>query len=177
MPTTLICEQTKQIAAELTESLSPGNLLVIGCSTSEITGRHIGSASSADTAAAVVDVLMPLLSERGISLAAQCCEHLNRALVVERETAERYNLIEVSVRPRPHAGGAFAAAVYDRMKNPVVVEAVGAHAGIDIGCTLIGMHLRPVAVPFRSKTTHIGEALATCALTRPKYIGGPRAEY
>ena len=177
MPTTVIREQTRHISAELTETLSRGNLLVVGCSTSEITGRHIGSASSAETAAAVVDALIALSSERGIALAAQCCEHLNRALVVERETAERYNLAEVSVRPRPHAGGAFAAAIYDRMANPVVVEAVQAHAGMDIGCTLIGMHLRPVAVPFRPKVMRIGEALVTCALTRPKYIGGPRAEY
>ena len=118
-----------------------------------------------------------VLGDNGIYLAAQCCEHLNRALVVEREAAEKYMLEEVCVRPMPKAGGSFATAVYDRMKDPVMVEHVRAHAGMDIGCTLIGMHLKEVAVPLRLSVKHIGDALVTAAYTRPKLIGGVRAHY
>ena len=118
-----------------------------------------------------------MLNENGIYLAAQCCEHLNRALVVERAAAEKYMLDEVCVRPMPKAGGSFATAVYDRMSDPVMVEHVKAHAGIDIGCTLIGMHLKDVAVPLRLSVKKIGDALVTAAYTRPKLIGGVRAHY
>ena len=119
--------------------------------------------------------LIHILNENGIYLAAQCCEHLNRALVVERAAAEKYMLDEVCVRPMPKAGGSFATAVYDRMSDPVMVEHVKAHAGMDIGCTLIGMHLKDVAVPLRLSCKKIGDALVTAAYTRPKLIGGVRA--
>ena len=169
-------------AAALTElldaaKLRPGQLVVIGCSSSEILGRHIGKGSSPEAAQAVYAAVAPILAERGLSLAAQCCEHLNRALVMERADAERFGYAPVCVRPVPKAGGSFAAAVYDGMTEPVVVERVRADAGLDIGLTLIGMHLREVAVPVRLKTCRVGEALLTAARTRPKLIGGCRAVY
>ena len=125
----------------------------------------------------MLDAIYPLLKEKGIFLAAQCCEHLNRAIIIERECAKRYQLDEVCVVPQPKAGGSFATAVYKRMSEPVAVEAIKAHAGIDIGSTLIGMHLRCVAVPVRLSLSKIGEANIVCARTRPKYIGGERAKY
>lgn len=167
------------VADELLDAaaLRRGDILVVGCSTSEVVGGVIGKNSSADAAAAIYAAIAPKLEERGIYLAAQCCEHLNRALVVERECAEKYSLCEVCVLPRPHAGGSWATCVYGSMKDPVMVESVSAHAGIDIGLTLIGMHLRPVAVPVRTKHERILEARVVCARTRPKLIGGIRAEY
>ena len=169
-------------AAALTElldaaKLRPGQLVVIGCSSSEILGQRIGKGSSPEAAQAVYAAVTPILAGRGLSLAAQCCEHLNRALVMERADAERFGYAPVCVRPVPKAGGSFAAAVYDGMADPVVVEHVRADAGLDIGLTLIGMHLREVAVPVRLKTCRIGEALLTAARTRPKLIGGCRAVY
>ncbi len=160
-----------------TAALSAGQVLVVGCSSSEILGRHIGRAGSMEAAAAVVDVLLPEVQRRGVFLAAQCCEHLNRALVLEAEAAARYGWEPVAVVPQPHAGGSFAATVYKRLRQPVAVEAVAAHAGMDIGDTLIGMHLKQVAVPVRLQVRRIGEANVVCARTRPKYIGGPRAVY
>ena len=121
--------------------------------------------------------LAPILEENGILLAAQCCEHLNRALIVERKTAEKYGYEPVNVRPWAHAGGAFATTVWEHMEDPVAVEAIKAHAGMDIGDTLIGMHLKTVAVPVRLSVKKIGEANLVCARTRPKYIGGERARY
>lgn len=158
-------------------ALKPGQQVVIGCSSSEIVGQKIGKGSTPEAAKAVVDEILPILNERGLYLAAQCCEHLNRALVVERAAAEKYMLDEVCVRPMPKAGGSFATAVYDRMSDPVMVEHVKAHAGMDIGCTLIGMHLKDVAVPLRLSVKKIGDALVTAAYTRPKLIGGVRAHY
>lgn len=157
--------------------LSRGDILVIGCSTSEVVGGQIGKSSSADAAAAIYDAVAPVLAEKGIFLAAQCCEHLNRALVVERACAEKYCLDEVCVRPQPHAGGSWATKVYDSFANPVMVERIAAHAGIDIGLTLIGMHLRPVAVPVRTEQRTVGSAAVVTARTRPKLIGGARAVY
>lgn len=164
---------------ELLESahLKPGALLVIGCSSSEILGQKIGKGSSPETAQAVVDAILPILDARQILLAAQCCEHLNRALIVERTTMEKYGFEQVTVIPRPKAGGSFATAVYAAMKDPVAVEFVKADAGLDIGNTLIGMHLKHVAVPLRLSVKHIGEAAVNAARTRPKLIGGIRAEY
>ena len=158
-------------------ALKPGQQVVIGCSSSEIMGQKIGKGSTPEAAKAVVDEILPILNERGLYLEAQCCEHLNRALVVERAAAEKYMLEEVCVRPMPKAGGSFATAVYDRMSDPVMVEHVKAHAGMDIGCTLIGMHLKDVAVPLRLSVKKIGDALVTAAYTRPKLIGGVRAHY
>jgi len=157
--------------------LHPGDLVVVGCSSSEILGENIGKGSSPEAAGAVVAGILPVLEESDLLLAAQCCEHLNRALIVERTTAEKFGYEIVSVRPRPKAGGSFATAVYESMKDPVAVEAVRAAAGLDIGDTLIGMHLKAVAVPLRLKTKIIGKAAVHGARTRPKLIGGARAEY
>lgn len=154
-----------------------GEIMVIGCSSSELTGGTIGKASAPEAAEALLDAIYPILKEKGIFLAAQCCEHLNRAIIIERECAKKYQLDEVCVVPQPKAGGSFATAVYKRMSDPVAVEAIKAHAGIDIGSTLIGMHLRCVAVPVRLSLSKIGEANIVCARTRPKYIGGERAKY
>ncbi len=157
--------------------LSPGDLLVIGCSSSEIMGKHIGKGSSLEVAQAVYAGIAPVLASRGILLAAQCCEHLNRALIVERATAEKFGYEPVNVRPWAHAGGSFATTVWENMQDPVAVEHIRASAGMDIGDTLIGMHLKHVAVPVRLSVKKIGEANLVCARTRPKFIGGERAQY
>lgn len=176
-------EEIRQASAEaMTElldaaKLPEGALVVVGCSSSEILGERIGKGSSPEAAQAVVDAILPILEERRVLLAAQCCEHLNRALIVERTTMEKYGLEQVTVMPRPKAGGSFATAVYAAMKDPVAVEFVKADAGLDIGNTLIGMHLKHVAVPLRLSVKHIGEAAVNAARTRPKLIGGVRAEY
>ena len=174
-----IKSQAKQVVSELIDAskLKAGQILVIGCSTSEIIGNTIGKASIPEVARAVVAEIYPILKEKSIYLAAQCCEHLNRALIVERSCAERYGLCEVCVVPAPKAGGSFATAVWESMDEPVAIESISAHAGLDIGGTLIGMHLRAVAVPVRLSLSKIGEANILCAYTRPKYIGGSRAKY
>ena len=154
-----------------------GEIMVIGCSSSELTGGTIGKASAPEAAEALLDAVYPILKEKGLFLAAQCCEHLNRALVLERECAEKYGLEIVSVVPKTKAGGSFATTAYENFNAPVVVEAIKAHAGVDIGSTLIGMHLRAVAVPVRLSMKQLGQANVTFARTRPKYIGGPRAQY
>ena len=172
-------EQARLAVTELVEAagLREGDIFVVGCSTSEVTGHTIGKASIPPAAAALLAGIYPVLQERGIYIAAQCCEHLNRAIILEAACAERYGIEVVSVRPHPKAGGSFATAVYETLERPVAVESVKAHAGIDIGGTLIGMHLRHVAVPVRLSISRIGEANILCARTRPKYIGGPRAKY
>lgn len=157
--------------------LKAGELLVIGCSSSEIVGERIGKGSSMEAAEAVYAGIAPALREHGILLAAQCCEHLNRALIVERSTAEKFGYEPVNVRPWAHAGGSFATTVWAHMEQPVAVERIRAHAGMDIGDTLIGMHLREVAVPLRLSVKKIGMANLVCARTRPKFIGGERARY
>ena len=154
-----------------------GGIVVVGCSTSEVAGRRIGSDSSLDIAGALWDGIAPVLRDRRIFLAVQCCEHLNRAVVLERAAAEKARLELVNAVPQLHAGGAFAATAYVRMEDPVMVEEVRAAAGIDIGGTLIGMQLRRVAVPVRLSIDRIGEARILCARTRPKFIGGVRAVY
>ena len=171
-----------QAEAAITEllgvaGLHPGDLLVIGCSSSEIMGAHIGKGSSLEAAQAVYAGIAPVLASRGILLAAQCCEHLNRALIIERATAEKFGYEPVNVRPWAHAGGSFATTVWENMQEPVAVEHIRASAGMDIGDTLIGMHLRDVAVPVRLSVKKIGEANLVCARTRPKFIGGERAQY
>ena len=174
-----ITRQARQAAAELLAAarLAPGSILVVGCSSSEIMGSRIGKGSTPEAAEAVVEAIYPLIEERGLYLAAQCCEHLNRALIVEREAAEKFGYEPVCVIPQPKAGGSFATAVWKRMKDPVPVEHVRASAGLDIGCTLIGMHRKEVAVPLRLAVKHIGEAPVSAARTRPKLIGGVRAVY
>lgn len=154
-----------------------GELVVVGCSSSEVVGERIGTFSSAEAAEAVLEGIALPLREKGLFLAAQCCEHLNRAVIVERAAAKAHGLEIVNVVPHAHAGGAFAAAVYARLDSPVAVECVRASAGMDIGGVLIGMQLKPVAVPVRISIDKIGSARLTLARTRPKYIGGERAKY
>ena len=179
----ITCEEIRRQAAQAAEELleaaklEEGSLFVVGCSSSEITGGTIGKASSLEAAQAVFDGVYPLLQARGVFLVAQCCEHLNRALVLEAECARKYGYEPVSVRPQPKAGGSFATTAWERFQAPVAVETVRAHAGLDIGGTLIGMHLRPVAVPVRLSLDHVGKAVLLCARTRPKFIGGGRACY
>ena len=174
-----ITAQARTAAAELLDAagLKAGDLFVVGCSSSEVLGGPIGKASSQEAARAVFAGIYPILRERGIYLAAQCCEHLNRALIIEGECAERYGYEPVCVVPQPHAGGSFAVQAWRAFERPVAVERVRAHAGLDIGGTLIGMHLREVAVPVRLSLDHIGQAILLCARTRPKFIGGSRAAY
>lgn len=174
-----IMQQARQAVTELLDRAEPipGQILVVGCSSSEIGGGAIGAQSNLELAQAVFEGIYPVLQERGIALAAQCCEHLNRALIVERGVAEQYGLEEVCVIPRPKAGGAFATTAYDRFTDPVAVEHIRAHVGMDIGDTLIGMHLKDVAVPVRLTADRIGAARVICARTRPKLIGGVRAYY
>lgn len=172
-------QQVKAAVQELlaAAALQPGQVLVVGCSTSEVAGQRIGTAGSEEIARNVLEPLYEETQANGIYLACQCCEHLNRALVVPRAAMERYQWEEVCVVPVPHAGGAFAARAIREMPDAVVVEEIKAHAGLDIGCTLIGMHLRRVAVPVRLKANKVGSALVTAARTRPKLIGGERAVY
>lgn len=174
-----ITAQARSVVTELLDQakLKPGALLVIGCSSSEMVGQRIGKGSSVEAAQAAFQGIYPILQKCGIQLAVQCCEHLNRALILEREAAEQRGYEIVNVKPQPHAGGSFAVTAWNAFKDPVAVEAIQADAGMDIGGTLIGMHLRRVAVPVRTGLNHIGEAIVLCARTRPKYIGGPRAVY
>ncbi len=181
MNPTEIQEQVKEAFGILMNAAKPekGALLVLGCSTSEITGSRIGSNSSEDAAKAVLDALLPLVNEAGLALAVQGCEHINRALCCSRETMNRLNLQQVWVKPWLHAGGACVTEAYARIKDAVMVESLNGQAtlGIDIGDTLIGMHLHCVAVPVHSPLRRIGEANLVMAFSRPKYVGGPRAQY
>ena len=179
MDYSVITAQARQAMTELLDAAQPepGDIVVVGCSSSEILGAHIGKGSSPEAAKAVLDGLAPVVEARGLYLAAQCCEHLNRALILEKEAARKYGYPVVNVVPQPKAGGSFATAVYAHLHEPVAVEAIQAACGLDIGGTLIGMHLRPVAVPVRLALDHIGDAILLCARTRPKYIGGSRAVY
>ncbi len=171
-----------QVTRALTEllevaNLQKGDLLVVGCSTSEVTGGVIGKNSAPEAAKAVYEALQAVLHPRGIFLAAQCCEHLNRSLIVEKEYALAHNLRRVNVVPHAHAGGAFATHVYANLEAPCAVMNVQADAGLDIGQTLIGMHLAPVAVPVRTSVKTVGEAILVAARTRLPFAGGERARY
>ena len=174
-----ILNETKAVVEELLEcaKLRRGDICVIGCSTSEITGNNPGTNSTPQIAEAVFEVIYKALNDRGIYIAAQCCEHLNRALVIEEEAAEKYGYEPVNVIPQPKAGGSFATAAYKALKKPVVVEKIRACAGIDIGGVLIGMHLKETAVPVPLKQRSIGQARIIAARTRPKFVGGERAVY
>lgn len=171
--------QVRMAVQELVDvaGLAAGQVLVVGCSTSEVDGHRMGTAGSESVAEAVLEPLWEAAQAKGIYLACQCCEHLNRALVVQREAARLYNWEEVAVVPVPRAGGAFASRALRQMPGAMVVEEIGAHAGLDIGSVLIGMHLRKVAVPVRLGLSMIGQARVTAARTRPKLIGGERAVY
>lgn len=174
-----ISAETEKAARELLAraNLRPGQIFVLGCSTSEVQGKAIGKGSSMEIAAAILEPLLEVIREQKLYLAVQCCEHLNRALVVEAALAERYENDIVQVYPVPGAGGAAAAMAMELFAEPVLLERIQAHAGLDIGQTLIGMHLRPVVVPVRLSVKCIGSALLTAARTRPKLIGGNRAVY
>lgn len=174
-----IQEQATAAVRELIEvaRLQAGDLLVVGCSSSEVLGEKIGTASSMDAAGAIMDGILPILQEKGIFLAAQCCEHLNRAIILEADAAKSRGYEAVNVLPQPKAGGSFATTAWQRMVHPVAVEEIRADAGLDIGGTLIGMHLKRVAVPVRLSVDAIGEARLLAARTRPKFIGGCRAQY
>lgn len=154
-----------------------GRLLVIGCSTSEVIGKRIGTGGTLEVAQAIFAALDEFAKQKGAYLAFQGCEHINRALIIERTTAIKYGLDEVSVVPARHAGGALATYAFTNLEDAVVVEHIKADAGIDIGDTMIGMHLKHVAVPLRSTVKQIGQAHVAFAMTRPKLIGGPRAQY
>lgn len=173
-----IKEQARKAASELVEiaHLKKGNIFVVGCSSSEVMGQRIGKGSDINAAEAIYEGIMSVLEPKGIFLAAQCCEHLNRAVIVEREALLPGTEI-VNVVPHPHAGGSFATTMYHKAKDPVALEEIKADAGIDIGNTLIGMQLKKVAVPVRLSIKKIGEAPIVCARTRPKFIGGARAIY
>lgn len=173
-----IREQAAHAVTELlaVAKLDKGDIFVIGCSSSEIKGANIGKGSDIDAAKAVYEGVMPILREKGIFLAAQCCEHLNRAVIVEKAALLPGTEI-VNVVPQLHAGGSFAMTVYQNAEHPVAVEEIKADAGMDIGDTLIGMQLKRVAVPVRISVKKIGEANVVCARTRPKFIGGSRAVY
>ena len=158
-------------------NLQKGELFVIGCSTSVIAGEKIGTSGSEEIAAAIYSELKQLQEKADIHLAFQCCEHLNRSLVVGRETLKEFQLTEVSAVPVPEAGGSMASFAYKNMQHPVLAERIQAHAGIDIGETMIGMNLKHVAVPVRLASSWIGSARLTAAITRPKLIGGQRAQY
>ena len=174
-----IKKEANSAFCELIEAakLHEGSIIVIGCSTSEIAGDRIGTHSNVDIAKALYDGFYDMLKDKGIFIAAQCCEHLNRALVIEKELADRLNIPIVNAVPQPKAGGSSATVAYSLMEHPVLVEHIKADAGIDIGRTLIGMHLKETAVPLRLKTKTIGDASITTARTRAKYIGGNRAVY
>lgn len=172
-----IRRQAARAAEELCEAakLKKGQIVIVGCSSSEIAGHKVGTLSSPEIGKAVFEGIYSVLKPRGIYLAAQCCEHLNRAVIIEREAVPQAEI--VNVIPQPKAGGSFATAAYQGLDDPVAVEEIRADAGLDIGLTLIGMHLKKVAVPLRLPTTHIGQAVVVAARTRPKFIGGDRAVY
>ena len=172
-----IYEQAKATIAELYEQakLTKGSIVVVGCSTSEVVGSKIGTNSNVDVAGELFRGLNDYAKSKGIFLAIQCCEHLNRAIITERKAVPYAEV--VNVVPQPKAGGALATKAYEGFEEPVAIEEIKADAGIDIGLTLIGMHLKKVAVPLRLENNRIGEALVMAARTRPKFIGGERAFY
>lgn len=174
-----IARESYEAAKEILEKarLQEGDLFVVGCSTSEISGEIIGSFSRPELAGIVFSNIWKAAKERKVYLATQCCEHLNRALIIEKEACTRYGLEPVNVVPQPKAGGSFATQAYLHFENPVAVEHIRANAGMDIGDTLIGMHLKEVAVPVRINIDKIGKAHVVCARTRARFIGGSRAAY
>lgn len=170
-------DAAQELLDENREHFNPVRLLVVGGSSSEIAGGSIGHMSTYVYGEALAGAILDLAKERGFSPAFQCCEHLNRSLVMERDEAEKRNYTIVCAVPRPKAGGSLATAAWKRMQNPVLVEAVQADAGLDVGLTMIGMHLRAVAVPIRLAHKRVGSAIVTAARTRPRLIGGNRAAY
>ena len=174
---TQVRQQAADAAAQLAQAahLHKGQMVVIGCSTSEVVGHNVGSWSTPEVAQAIFDGFYSVFAPLGVYMAAQCCEHLNRALIVEAEAVPGAEI--VNVKPQPKAGSSFATAAYNSFRHPVAVEEIRADAGLDVGGTLIGMHLKKVAVPVRLQQNHIGEAILLAARVRPKFIGGERAVY
>ena len=174
-----IAQEIEEDAEELIgiAGAKSGQVLVVGCSTSEVLGNKIGTGGSMKLAKVLYTTLRKVCRKHKLILAAQCCEHLNRAIVLEREAAKAYGYQIVAAIPQPHAGGSWATNCWHTFRDPVLVEEVRAAAGMDIGGTLIGMHLRRVAVPVRLSLDHIGQAILLCARTRPPFIGGARAVY
>ncbi len=174
-----IADQAEMLMDELVKmgKLRPGQIVVLGVSTSEVRGQRIGTFGAEEVASLIHEGVERVRARVGVHVVWQCCEHLNRALVAERRLAEAQGWTEVAAVPVPKAGGSMAAYAYRRLEEPCLVEAVQAHAGIDIGETLIGMHLRPVAVPLRPSIREVGHARVNMAATRPKLIGGARAVY
>jgi len=174
-----VAKDTQKAVTEFLEIAKPdpGKIFIMGCSSSEVIGGHIGQNSSMDVAKVIFQQAYSIATQHRLWFAAQCCEHLNRAIVIEKEIALTAGFDIVHVIPQIKAGGAFATATYSELKNPVIIEFVKADLGIDIGHTLIGMHLKHVAVPVRLSLNKIGHACIVCANTRPKYIGGNRAAY
>ena len=176
-----LVEQAEQEAAEAARELAEiahlrrGQIVVICCSTSEVVGHQVGSWSTPEVGQAVYQGLNSVFTPLGVYLAAQCCEHLNRAVIVDHDAVPGAEI--VNVKPQPKAGGSFATAVYHALPHAVALEEIKADAGLDIGGTLIGMHLKKVAVPVRLEQAHIGSAIVLAARTRPKFIGGERADY
>ena len=170
-------EESANAARQLAEAakLHKGQIVVVGCSTSEVVGHNVGSWSTPDVANAIFEGLNSVFAPMGVYIAAQCCEHLNRALIVEHEAVPNGEI--VNVMPQPKAGSSFATAAYHSFRHPVALEEIRADAGLDIGGTLIGMHLKKVAVPVRLQQNHIGQAILLAARVRPKFIGGERAIY
>lgn len=178
-----LVEQVEQEAARAAQELVQaahlrrGQIVVVGCSTSEVVGHQVGSWSTPEVAEGIFRGLSSVFTPMGVYIAAQCCEHLNRALILEEEAAEKFGYETVNVRPWAHAGGSFATTVFENLVHPAAVEHIKAKAGMDIGDTLIGMHLKDVAVPVRLSMRKIGKASLVCARTRPRFIGGERARY
>ncbi len=179
MDINLIREQAKCVVSEFFNrvEIEPESLFVLGCSSSEICGGKIGKSSNEEVGLAVIEAILPIFQEKGIYLAVQGCEHINRALVIEREAQKKYGFDEVTVVPHLNAGGACSKAAFYNFKDPVMVEHVKATAGLDIGDTFIGMHIKHVAVPLRLSIKEIGSAHVTAVYSRPKLIGGERARY
>lgn len=176
---TVVKKQLEKLLAEMAEQAHPkqGELFVVGCSTSEVAGKKIGTAGAMEIGEALFQPLKAFADLYKLHLAFQGCEHINRALTIERKTALAFNLEPVSVIPKIEAGGSMSAYAYQQMEDAVVVEEIRAHSGIDIGQTLIGMHLKSVVIPLRTSIKKVGEANVTLATTRPKLIGGVRAKY
>ena len=174
---TQVREESANAARQLAEAakLHKGQIVVVGCSTSEVVGHNVGSWSTPEVANAIFEGLSSVFAPMGVYIAAQCCEHLNRALIVEHEAVPNGEI--VNVMPQPKAGSSFATAAYHSFRHPVALEEIRADAGLDIGGTLIGMHLKKVAVPVRLQQNHIGQAIVLAARVRPKFIGGERAIY
>ncbi|MDO5717432.1 MAG: TIGR01440 family protein [Tissierellia bacterium] len=171
--------KTEEAIKELVEiaEMRENDIFVIGASTSEIQGSRIGKNSNIEIGEAVIETALSVLRPMGIYLAVQGCEHINRALVIEREAAERYGFEEVTVKPALHAGGACSLSAYKMANDPVMIEHIVAKAGLDIGDTSIGMHIKFVQIPVRLKVKEIGQAHISALKSRPKLIGGPRADY